>query len=203
MTEELQVQEASTDPEGVAVYEIAFHVVPVLDEETRTSVVEGIRKSVESRGGTILGEHHPQLLDLSYPMDRQIQGKRSIFHSAYFGWLFAELPKALIEEVQEELAHAETIIRFLVTRTEKAVALEGAEYTFARKGSAYEVSADEVIEVEPQTQEKEEVSEEELDEAIDSLVGDDEEPKEADSGSEADTPQATEEVDEAIEKASQ
>lgn len=199
MTDENTVQATGTDPEERAVYEIAFHVVPVLDEEARAGVVEALRNSVESRGGTVLGEHNPQLLDLAYPMDRQIQGKRQTFHTAYFGWLFADLEKAKLEEVNQELMHLESIIRFLVVKTTKEIALEPTSFSFSKRGTHSIVEEAEEEKSEPE--DKGEVIEEELDEAIDNLVGDEDtenvktQPKDEDA--------VGAEVDEAVEKAAQ
>jgi ribosomal protein S6 len=160
------------------VYEIGYHLIPALDENARGDAVDALRKAVEERNGLILNEVYPELIDLAYEMPHDLLGKRHRYTTAYFGWMFCEIEPAQLEEVQEYLKGNEHILRSLVIVTDRAHALSSTSYSFKKEGSMMLHSEDEDeegAEEEDTTPEpKGELSVEEVDKAIDDLVGDEE-----------------------------
>jgi ribosomal protein S6 len=163
-------EEVSGDEKRV--YEIGYHLVPTLDERARGDAVDALRKAVEDRGGLILNEVYPELIDLSYEMTHDMLGKRHRFETAYFGWMFVELSGGEIPEIERYLQASEQILRALAVQTTREHALASTSYSFNKEGS-FTLHTEEEEEVEDREEEdKGELSEEEVDKAIDDLVKD-------------------------------
>lgn len=158
------------------IYEIGYHLIPALDENARGDAVDALRKAVEDHDGLILSETYPELIDLSYEMSHDMLGKRHRYTTAYFGWMFCQLEPAHLAEIQEYLKGNEHILRSIVVITDKEHALAATSYSFKKDGSMMLHSdEDEEAGEEEETGEEEpkgELSEEEVDKAIDDLVGD-------------------------------
>ncbi|MBC7836701.1 30S ribosomal protein S6, partial [Acetobacteraceae bacterium] len=91
MAEMSQAVEASTqanapkDPRPV--YEVGFHVVPTVSEETIGAVVEKIRSELSRGNAEILSEQMPQKITLAYVIERSDSSKHEKYAEAYFGWI--------------------------------------------------------------------------------------------------------------------
>lgn len=161
------------------IYEIGYHLIPALDENARGDAVDAIRKAVEDRGGVILNETYPELIDLAYEMTHDMLGKRHRYMTAYFGWMYCQLEPAQLAEIQDYLKGNEHILRSIVVITDKEHALAATSYSFKKDGSMM-LHSDEDEESDDEdgdddsTEEKGEISEEEVDKAIEDLVGDEE-----------------------------
>ena len=150
------------------VYELAYHLVPSLDEAGRAGVVDELRKLIEENGGVILNEVYPEHLNLTYTMSKMIQGKYERFNTAFFGWINFELDRDQIEKIHNACKYHDSILRFLSVTTSKEVALSQHRYSFGSKDTEV-AEADSKDENDDTNQE---VDEEEVDEAIDKLVDD-------------------------------
>jgi len=105
------------DTEGV-VYEIGFHLIPlVLPEDEVASHVSRIKSVIEKAGGEIVSEEYPKLIELAYPISKKIKGKKESITSAYFGWIKFTADPASIEAIDEDLRGTEEILRFIVIKT--------------------------------------------------------------------------------------
>ncbi len=153
------------------VYEIGYHVVPTVAEGDISSVVDTIRESVESLQGVIISEDSPKSVDLAYSMDHIVANKKTIFDSAYFGWIKFEGNPENIIKIKDSLEKNENILRFLVVKTVK-------ESTLSKKPAVKAKQVTSVKNVKNVTKDtkdtviekKEVVSEEEVDKAIEELV---------------------------------
>ena len=102
------------------VYEIGFLLVPTLATESVPDEINAIRNTVESLHGLMIADGGtPELLELSYPMDKKVANKKIVYESAYFGWVkFHARPDAL-PALKKALEENPKIIRFLLITTVK------------------------------------------------------------------------------------
>ena len=153
------------------VYEIGYHVLPIIAEGDVEIVVNRLRTAIEKTGGTFVAEGAPQRLTLAYPMAVWTNGKWTKYNEAYFGWIKFEVDSASIASIEAACKADKDILRHLVISTVR-------EDTRAsvRQFVLKEVRRTDTIKssVRPKvaTETKEEVSDEKLDEAIEELVAD-------------------------------
>jgi len=167
MAEKPQGAEPSTQAdiaEVLPVYEVGFHLVPQVGDDGVAAVVEKIRKALGD--AEIIAEGFPAKMSLAYTVERSDQGKREKFSESYFGFIKFAAPGDTIAVLEEALKTPQVLRHLIVhttredlmTRPTRAVftsdRLEGQ--TIAKPTVAPEKSA--------------EVSEEELDKSIESLV---------------------------------
>lgn len=158
------------------IYELSYLLAPSLDESGRSAAVESIRAAVEGEQGTIINEVFPDFLELAYPMDHFVEGKRQRVTSAYFGWLFFEVLPERLEAIREALSREAAVVRFLLVAATQEQAHAATMVNF-RRGTvtASEVREDEKAE-EKSAPEAAPLSEEEVDRAIEDLVGEEKTP---------------------------
>jgi ribosomal protein S6 len=175
-SENTPVQQAdlATDPRGL--YELAYHLVPALNEEGRAVQVDALRKLIEGDGGTIVHETYPEHFELAYTMQRHIAGSIVRFDTSYLGWMNFEADAQFIPGIQDACDRNESIIRVLLVKTERELIAREVR-PVAIKGS--DAAAIPTKTSEPKTLgkaegeddvPKEEMSEEEVDKAIEELV---------------------------------
>ncbi len=153
------------------IYEIGYHVVPTVAEESIASIVDTIRGQIESMQGAIISEDSPKSLDLAYSMDHIVSNKKTIFDRAYFGWIKFEGNPENVIKIKDLLEKNENILRFLIIKTVK-------ESTLSKKPGVKTKQVTNVKNVKNVTKDtkdtiaekKEVVSEEEVDKAIEELV---------------------------------
>lgn len=162
---------SAVDASETSVYEIGYHLIPTLDEEARARAVDTLRRLIEGSGAAIVNETYPELIELSYSMSHTVGGSRRAFSSAYFGWMFVRCPKEAIQTIENAFRRCEGVLRFIVVTTTIEHAMATTTYSFkkellgARAGDVEERSE---LSIE---QKQEELSEEEVDKAIEELIG--------------------------------
>ena len=153
------------------VYEVGYHIIPTVAEGDIPSIVDSIRGSIESLSGTIISEDSPKLIDLAYSMDHIAANKKTVFDSAYFGWVKFEGNPENIIKIKDFLEKKEDILRFIIIKTVK-------EDTLSKKTNKkikQTASIKNIKNVAKDTKDasadkKEAVSDEEVDKAIEELV---------------------------------
>ena len=167
----MTAEEKDIDQEELRIYEVGYHVSPLVKDEDVEKVVGTIRAAIEKAGGSFIAEGAPSLLKLAYPITGREGGKRVEYDRAHFGWIKFEAPGDSIRSLEATFKQNSSIIRCLVFRTVredtrakiKPVALREVKRTDTLK-TAPRRTADEA--------EKAPVSEEQLDKALESLTVD-------------------------------
>ena len=101
------------------VYEISYLFIPSLAPEALLKETEGLTGTITRLGGSVLQTGDARSIRLAYPMVKSVLNKRSVFDSAFFGWVKFELVPEKVLELKRTLADDEIIIRFLIIRTIK------------------------------------------------------------------------------------
>ncbi|GIW68564.1 MAG: hypothetical protein KatS3mg100_058 [Candidatus Parcubacteria bacterium] len=154
-------------------YEVGYHLVPTLDDEARALRVKEIKELIASHGGEVLFEGEPVPIALAYTMRKPVGGggRYVKYDHAFFGWVkFSASPEGA-SAIKEALRSFGDIIRFILIKTIPAdftptppkVVRERKPVKPKGVGAAGAAGEDE------------EVSEEELNKAVEELLGDDEE----------------------------
>jgi len=148
------------------IYEIGFHVIPTVAEADAVLVHERVRNFIESTGGSIIAEELPKRMALSYRIERSRAGKSEKYTESYFGWVKFEADRGS-GSVMEKSAQADhDILRFIVIRTVREQIQVAPRAVFVSDRLEGETIGKPVAAPEK----KEEVSEEDLDKSIESLV---------------------------------
>ncbi|MFA6463602.1 MAG: 30S ribosomal protein S6 [Candidatus Paceibacterota bacterium] len=153
------------DTKGAKVYEIGFHIAPIVGDEAVSHEVSGIKAILEKVKAEIISEDFPRLRALSYPLSKKIKGAKKVFDECYFGWVKFEANGDVIREIEKEVEKLENVVRFLIIKTVKENTLYGAKFA-AKERMSFKKPDVAVKSDEP----KEEVDVVEVDKAIDELI---------------------------------
>ncbi len=152
--------------EVLRVYETGYHIASSVKEEDVDAVVATIRAIIEKNGGTFISEGAPALMKLAYPMYQTEKGKRTMHDRAYFGWLKFEAPTTTARELSDALQANKNIVRsmvFVTMREDTRAKFKAPVMREVKRGEAAKTTPRKVEESAP-------VSEEKLDEAIETLT---------------------------------
>lgn len=156
----------STNSLEPRVYEVGYHILPIVGEADLDAEVNLIRSSITDKGGELIKEAAPRLIDLAYPMTKVIENKRSEFDKGYFGWIkFAIQPDAIAGIKQVADGHS-NMLRYIIISTVREDTIVGDLPGLTER-------SDEEKEVKKPKQEAKaeaEVDEKKLDQQIDDLV---------------------------------
>ena len=139
------------------VYEVGYHILPIVGESDLDAEVNLIRETVVKNGGELIKEGSPRLIDLAYPMTKVIENKRNEFSRGYFGWIkFAVTPEATFE-IKKALDNHANILRFIMISTVREDTIVGEIPTATESKEKPKVDEGEI-------------NKEELDKQIDDMV---------------------------------
>jgi ribosomal protein S6 len=141
-----------TNTEGV-VYEIGFHLIPLVQEDEVATYVSSIKSILDKAGAEVISEEYPELIELAYTISKRVRGSKENFDTAYFGWIKFEATPESIEEIDEAVRGVEEVLRFIIVKTLR-------EDTIIKKAT----------ETEEEEEGEESSSDDDMDKAIDELV---------------------------------
>lgn len=148
--------------ERADIYEVGFHIVPIVSVDTLPAEVDAIRSLIESNGGDIIAEDAPKLRNLAYTLSRMAAGKREKFNNAYFGWVKFEMATENIAKVKDGLDKNFNVLRHLIIKTVRENTMVSLAKIHKPEEAKEEVKAEKPAATP--------ASEEEIDKTIDELV---------------------------------
>lgn len=165
--EEVGTVDTGGDDEAISsVYEIGYHLLPTLSEEEVPKVVSGLMDALKAEGAVFVGERFPSLIELAYPIAKQVASKKTNYETAYFGWVAFEVSREAILRVKTLLdAHA-NVLRYLIVTTEK-------EAVLAAMSGAASAPTGSIEKPKRSAEEGGEVSEAALDQALETMATED------------------------------
>lgn len=131
------------------VYELGYLVMPSVDEGDLGTQRDALVALITRFEGIVIDEGQPALIDLAYDMDVVIANKRNTFSQAYFGWIKFDVSPKDIEALQTEVDNIDTLIRFILVKTQRENTLTSDQpYRLAKTSTDTHVddSADIVVE---------------------------------------------------------
>lgn len=169
-------EKENIDGVDLRVYELGFHLVPTLPEEGVSGAMDDVRGVLEAAGGLMISEDiQTEVMELAYPMENITGNKKSVFNSAYFGWIKFEIIPESILTIEAEMKKNPNVFRFLIIKTvredtfEKVSPISKDEVADIPKEKTDKASK-ETIEISKEKDTKKEISNEKVDKAIDELV---------------------------------
>ena len=99
------------------IYEVGYHIIPIVSEADLGARVTAVRDVIESNGGNVISDEYPRHMDLAYDMAKVAANKRSIYPSAYFGWMKFESSPAGAKLIDVALHANNEILRYLLVKT--------------------------------------------------------------------------------------
>ena len=148
------------------IYEIGFQIVPSVPEEKLGAQFSELKETIEKNGGSIISEETPKLKQLAYEMRKETAGKYQKYNTAYFGWVkFEVLPEGSLK-IGEAFKTNGSTLRHLLIKTVRENTMTVPRIPFYRRTEAPKVEDKK----DEKPVEKAEVSEAELDKAIDAAI---------------------------------
>ncbi len=151
------------------VYEAGYHIIPSVAEGDVEKAVAGIRAVIEKLGGSFIAEGAPVLMKLAYAMDKREGEKHVEYDRGYFGWIKFEAETSVAEALTKALIANPLILRSMVFKTLR----EDTRAKF-KAPQLREVKRTDTIKstrpVAAPTEEKEAVSEVDLEKALETLT---------------------------------
>ncbi|HJN62834.1 MAG TPA: 30S ribosomal protein S6 [Candidatus Paceibacterota bacterium] len=164
MAEGVKNNELSVGDE-LGVYELGFHLLPIIAEENLVGEVSNIKSVIEKNGGLFIGEEGaPKSIKLAYEMSKVIGNEKKVFDTAYFGWIKFEANPGSVSKMKTELGRMENILRFLLVKS-----VRESKMIFRKPSMVPSISLPKEKSKES-SKEKEPISEVQVDKAIDELV---------------------------------
>ncbi len=148
--------EVVADAHGSRVYELGFHLDPELPQEEVKKAYQAVRSLILEKGG-LVAEGEPQKVPLAYRISRQEPSGRRDFDSAFFAWIAYETSAENHAEILTFAKENAKFVRFIDLVTTKDAARHAAEMH-------------EIQSKVPSAGDKAEVSDTELDAALESAA---------------------------------
>jgi ribosomal protein S6 len=120
MTDSIELESGS---DTLRVYEVGYLLLSSIPEEKVPDEVSRIKSFITSAGGTMISGENPEMRPLAYQMEKHIATRNERFDSAYFGWMTFEAAPALAVALKAELDGMESVLRFLIMKTVREVAV--------------------------------------------------------------------------------
>lgn len=168
--------------ESNQVYELGFHLVPTLGDDTVGKAFDKVKALIVKVGGNVVSESAPALLNLEYTMEKTVDSVKSKYNTAYFTWIIFE--GGDVQKLHEELEHDKEVLRFLLIKTDQKDGIQASEI-------ASLINGDEI---------KEEKVEEEVEENTEEVLEETEESADLSSDEASEDKTDDDKVDEAIDE---
>ncbi len=148
-------------------YELGYHLLPTLSEETLPEEVGALKDGIEKHRGVVVSDQSPRVFTLAYSIAKIINEKRKYFDTAFFGWIKFRMTPPQALEFNKELKHNKNILRYILIKTniEKAPTLKKMVFLKERRAEDNKKSV-----TEKKTTPEKVLSEEELDKTIEELI---------------------------------
>tara|TARA_B100000745_G_scaffold282203_1_gene215389 strand:- start:798 stop:1322 length:525 start_codon:yes stop_codon:yes gene_type:complete len=163
-------EENNNEVTDAQVYELGYHILSTVVADDLEGEVAKVRNAIEARGGSFITEGTPEMTTLAFPMFINNGGKKTKYETAYFGWIKFEMePAKAVALEREDIKTNIQVLRYILiktTREETRAQLQTEQNTILR-----EVKTTGTIERKVVEEEGGEVSEEQVEEAIEELVG--------------------------------
>lgn len=160
--QDISIEAIPNDPK---IYEVGFHIVPIVGDDGLGARVTAIRDVIESKGGHVIADEYPKHMDLTYPMTKVASNKRSLYASAYFGWIKFEVDPSKVKAIESELKADDFVLRFILVGTVRENTMAPKKVLQAKRAEDGAPKADSTP-----AADKPQLSEEELDKTIEDLV---------------------------------
>lgn len=101
------------------IYEVGFHIIPVLSDEEAVEMYAGIRAKIAEKG-EVLGEDVPERIPLAYTIRHNVRrsdGSYARYDEAYFCSVKCRVPQEFAGTLRQDLGGNEHVLRFLITET--------------------------------------------------------------------------------------
>ena len=155
--------ENQKDAGEVEIYELGYHLLPLVSEESLAEELSKIHAAVSKNEGVVIAESTPQMRQLAYSITKKIDAKNIEFNKSYFGWVKFEMNRELAVSFKKNIESNPNILRFIIIKTVRENTMHTPKIPTFRP----EVKKEEVV---GETVAEKPVSQEEIDKSIDELL---------------------------------
>jgi len=160
-------------------YELGYHLLPTIVEESLGGEVSKIKDIIDSHGGLFSSEEMPHRINLTYKMPKILSNKKRFYDTAYFGWMRFNLAPNKAVLLKGDLDKNESILRFIIFKTIPEKPISPRKMTFfgtrrkplsTKKESPLRHPLRSLVGGGKKKEEGKQMTEEELDKTIEELV---------------------------------
>ncbi len=108
-----------TAEQEIASYELAYHILPTVAEGEVMAVTQSLKDLITKAGGQIFDTEDAERFELTYEIDKYLEGRYRKFTSAYFGWTRFKLAPLALNGLTENVDEHKQLLRFLLVRLTK------------------------------------------------------------------------------------
>jgi ribosomal protein S6 len=152
------------------IYEIGYHIVPSVPEDKLGEEVSSLKEVLEKNGAVIISEESPKLRALSYEMRKESAGKYKKYTMAYFGWIKFEALAEKSITIGEAFKNNSSILRYILIKTVRENTMSTPRIPSYKKAPVAGIPKSEAKKEGEEEVKKEEISDSELDKAIDAVI---------------------------------
>ena len=113
------MEENTKDLDNIKIYELGYHLIPTINEESLGVEVSKLQTIISENGGNIISEEFPQMKNLAFEISKVSENKYNRFNKAYFGWIKFEIDSSVIREIDKKATSNPSVLRFLIVKTVK------------------------------------------------------------------------------------
>lgn len=107
------------DTNAVQVYEIGYHLIPTLSEDSLHSEVAPLKEALEKAGASVVGERMPVKIDLAYAIEKKLSGTKHRFSQGYFGWMAFEVSPSKLPSIDQAFKEHPHVLRHIAVATNR------------------------------------------------------------------------------------
>lgn len=113
----MENEKTNTEGNEVMVYETSYIFLPSLAFEQVSQSVSAIKEAVSGLGGEVISYEDPVLIDLAYPMTKNVGTIRHKVSTGYFGWIKFSISSEKVGEIKKLLDINDGVVRYLIIKT--------------------------------------------------------------------------------------
>jgi ribosomal protein S6 len=159
---DMDISDKGIDPR---IYEIGYHVLSTFSDEQVEAVTAELRAKIAEAKGTMIAEGAPVMTKLAYTMSTQTAGgKKNNFDRAHFGWMKFEMMPDAAHAFKAFIGVHKSLLRSMLFTTVRE------DTRAAARAVLKDIRRTDTIETPRREEKSVEVSEAQLDKALEEIV---------------------------------
>lgn len=150
------------EEKDLKIYEVGYHLVPLLSEEQLPAEVGSLKGAIEAQGGLFISEEFPKLRPLAYDIPKTVDGKKHHFNQGYFGWVKFEVAPGSVSAINKAFEKNAHVLRYILIETVRESTMSFIKPAYKKDDTEKEVL--------PEAKEITKEDEEKISKSIDSLI---------------------------------
>ncbi|MFT5359591.1 MAG: ribosomal protein S6 [Candidatus Paceibacteria bacterium] len=154
------------------IYETSFSFLPTLASDELATQVGKLKEVITSKGGEIISEEYPQVINLAYSIRHRMDNKYKTHETAHFGWVKYDVEQSEAQDVKKGLDNIKVLLRYLTLKTVKENTMISKDVFAILQGKEIVAAPVRKVEKAPEPVVEGDMSEKKVDEQLDKMLDD-------------------------------